>query len=340
MLVRHGVMVVGLTLTGKTMNTNMLAAALSQLKRDGDESPKYEVTKQHWLNPKSITMGELYGEVNTVTQEWSDGIVPYLVRLCVTDESENKNWVVFDGPVDALWIENMNTVLDDNMTLCLANGERIKLNKKMHMVFEVEDLSVASPATVSRVGIVYLTPENLGWRPYVTSWTERELFPAKNLKNEYGEPMNARLSAALSEHVFGLFSSTIDVCLKWHRDAKRELVPTVDSQLIESLCAMFIALIPLAKLDLADAKHDDNKKVCSSIYFFSLIWSIGASIDELHWQSFDDMLRELLGSLSVQFPGGGDVHDGRTRTPRSSSGPRSPKCGILRISTRVRMRRT
>jgi len=85
-------------------------------------------------------------------------------------------------------------------------------------------------------------------------------------------------------------------------------VPSVDSQLIESLCSMFIALLPLAKLDLADAKHDDNKKVCSSIYFFSLIWSIDASIDEPHGQSFDDMLRELLGSLSVQFPGGGDVH--------------------------------
>ena len=114
MLVRHGVMVVGLTLTGKTTCHATLANALSQLKRDGDESPSYEVVKRHTLNPKSVTMGELYGEVNQVTQEWSDGIVPFLVRICVNDDTDNFNWVVFDGPVDALWIENMNTVLDDN----------------------------------------------------------------------------------------------------------------------------------------------------------------------------------------------------------------------------------
>ena len=312
MNVRFGVMTVGPTGGGKSCCLRALQSAQGNLKEQKhQDTAMAQECRTYIFNPKCITMGELYGEFNPLTQEWTDGLGSTFIRgaVTLTGQSDDYQWVVFDGPVDAIWIENMNTVLDDNMTLCLANGERIKLNKKMHMVFEVEDLSVASPATVSRVGIVYLTPENLGWRPYVTSWTQRELFPAKNLKNEYGEPMNARLTVALSEHVFGLFTSTIDVCLKWHRDAKRELVPTVDSQLIESLCAMFIALIPLAKLDLADAKHDDNKKVCSSIYFFSLIWSIGASIDELHWQSFDDMLRELLGSLSVQFPGGGDVQD-------------------------------
>ena len=82
-------------------------------------------------------------------------------------------WVVFDGPVDALWIENMNTVLDDNMTLCLANSERIKLRQELRMLFEVQDLSVASPATVSRCGMVYLSFDNLHWSLYVKSWAER-----------------------------------------------------------------------------------------------------------------------------------------------------------------------
>ena len=67
-------------------------------------------------------MGELYGEVNSFTQEWNDGLASFIMREASSDETENRKWIVFDGPVDALWIENMNTVLDDNMMLCLANG--------------------------------------------------------------------------------------------------------------------------------------------------------------------------------------------------------------------------
>ena len=117
-------------------------------------------------------MGELYGEVNPDSQEWTDGLASGILRkFAQMADSERKNWCVFDGPVDALWIENMNTVLDDNMTLCLVNGERIKLDQNIRILFEVQDLAQASPATVSRCGMVYVTPSDLGWRPYFYSWS-------------------------------------------------------------------------------------------------------------------------------------------------------------------------
>jgi dynein heavy chain len=72
-------------------------------------------------------MGEMYGEVNQISQEWFDGLASMEMRKASQETGEERSWIVFDGPVDALWIENMNTVLDDNMTLCLANGQRIKL---------------------------------------------------------------------------------------------------------------------------------------------------------------------------------------------------------------------
>merc|ERR1712185_620943 len=115
-------------------------------------------------------MGELYGEFNTLSQEWQDGLASTILRNYAAEVTSTRKWTIFDGPIDALWIENMNTVLDDNMTLCLANAERIKLNQQMRMLFEVQDLAVASPATVSRCGMVFYAAETLGWRPAVRSW--------------------------------------------------------------------------------------------------------------------------------------------------------------------------
>jgi dynein heavy chain len=149
-------MLVGATLSGKSEIFHSLATALGLLKEN-------EPVIIDSVNPKAITIGQLYGDFDPLTHEWSDGILARIVREGAADETQSKRWIMLDGPVDAVWIENLNTALDDNKKLCLPSGEIIKFTPNMTMLFEVEDLLEASPATVSRCGMVYLTPEKLGW---------------------------------------------------------------------------------------------------------------------------------------------------------------------------------
>ena len=75
--------------------------------------------------------------------EWTDGIFTYIIRKISENqrgESSKRHWIIFDGDVDPEWVENLNSVLDDNKILTLPNGERLAIPPNVKIMFEVESL--------------------------------------------------------------------------------------------------------------------------------------------------------------------------------------------------------
>ncbi|XP_053970080.1 dynein beta chain, ciliary [Anastrepha ludens] len=166
--VRHSVFIVGNTGTGKTKiwQTLLETYRIQKLK------PVCSV-----LNPKALSNDELFGVVNPTTREWKDGLFSSIMREQTNMPAGNPKWMVLDGDIDPMWIESLNTLMDDNKILTLASNERITLKREMRLLFEVGHLKAATPATVSRAGILYINPQDMGWAPYVLSWIETRSDP-------------------------------------------------------------------------------------------------------------------------------------------------------------------
>ena len=236
------------------------------------------------LNPKSITTNELYGYVLMSTREWKDGLLSKMMRSLVQEPNTNPKWIVIDGDLDANWIESMNSVMDDNKILTLASNERIPLKPHMKMIFEIRDLVYASPATVSRAGILYISDTSgYQWKSYVKSWIRSKTYIADD-----------------KEQLQNLFEKYLPETLLHLKKYFKYIVPVVDIQMVIAICKLLESIMD--KQEVQGLEY---------IFVFACVWSIGAGFTEFDGKDYRKEFSNWWKDKwkTIKFPSRGTVFD-------------------------------
>nr|XP_061842332.1 dynein axonemal heavy chain 10-like isoform X1 [Nerophis lumbriciformis] len=272
MMTRHTTMIVGPTGGGKSVVINTLCQSQTRLAMH---------TKLYPLNPKAVSVIELYGILDPDTRDWTDGVLSNIFReINKPTEKKERRYILFDGDVDALWVENMNSVMDDNKLLTLANGERIRLQNHCAMLFEVGDLQYASPATVSRCGMVYVDPKNLRYTPYWQKW----------LKNKSPKEQEV-LDTLFEKYVH----TSIDMIVEGIVDGKqgqklKTVVPQTDLNMVSQLGMILDSLLDV---------ENQSDAVLECYFLEALYLSLGATLLDDGREKFDDLIKKLSGLTIV-----------------------------------------
>ncbi|OXB61088.1 hypothetical protein ASZ78_013651 [Callipepla squamata] len=277
--VRHSVFVVGSAGCGKSQVLRSLNKTYHNMKRK-------PVTVD--LDPKAVTCDELFGIIHPSTREWKDGLFSSTMRDLANITHEGPKWIILDGDIDPMWIESLNTVMDDNKVLTLASNERIPLNPTMRLLFEISHLRTATPATVSRAGILYINPADLGWNPVVTSWIEKRAVQSEKA------------------HLMILFNKYIPVCLEKLKSGFKKITPIPEITVIQMILYLLECLLT------PHTVPPDSPRELYELYFvFACTWAFGGAM-------FQDQLMDYRVEFSkwwvkefkaVKFPAQGTIFD-------------------------------
>lgn len=270
-LVRHGIMLVGPTGGGKTQISKNLRAAL--------ETTTGIVHKDVRLNPKSIRAQEMYGEVDPLSGEWTTGVFAAMWAKYNNRANTYNTWIICDGPVDAIWIEDLNTVLDDNKILTLANGDRIPMTDNVKIMFEVETLVNASPATVSRAGIIFVSDTDLDWLPYVEGWIQKQAVGVQNLFRSLFSRYMGVCTPTDSGH-----------CIDYLNRNTNQVMLLSRVGLVTALCDMYIGLTE--GKNAIDISIETEVRI-EKIFLYCLAWTLGGLLETEDRRKFDSYLRTI-----------------------------------------------
>ncbi|PFH32513.1 putative dynein gamma chain, flagellar outer arm [Besnoitia besnoiti] len=270
-IVRHGFMLVGPTCSGKSEIASTLTTALTNIGIP---------TRSVVMNPKAITAQQMYGVKDALTEEWTPGVFAWMWAKYNNRALKFNTWITCDGPVDAIWIENLNTVLDDNKILTLANNDRIPMTENTRIVFEVENLNNASPATVSRAGIIYVSATDLGWKPLVLSWLNTR---SKTIPN--GSEEKAILTSLFEKYLFA--PNTLEFALREVRHVMPVSAAILTVQILNLLSAL---LRPFdAANEVLAVEH------YARLLTYALAWGMGGLLEPEDRAKFDRFLKTSCG---------------------------------------------
>jgi dynein heavy chain, axonemal len=252
--IRHCVFVMGPPGAGKSTCWKMLANARGVIGKK---------TKYVDLDPKAVSTEELYGYITMATREWKDGLLSKIMRDLGQESNTSTKWILLDGDLDTNWIESMNSVMDDNKMLTLASNERIPLKENMRMLFEIRDLRFASPATVSRAGILFISADKgTQWRSLVESWVNK-LEASEEMKDVFR----------------GLFTKYCADTLLFVKKECKPLVKLEDMNLVTSLLRMLDCLLTEETLKKIAANRE-FAKVIETYFVYCAVWAFGCSFSE------------------------------------------------------------